>query len=185
MYVNYVGKFYRVLHPRPTLIIGSICKDGKVNFMPASWNTPVSEEPPTVAVVVDKESYTNECLRENPQATLNVPSQEQLQLTYELGSVSGRDVDKVSKFKLELIPSTSIKVPGLKGSIAIMECEVMKVFEIGEVFLYVFKVLNVKVAKDLVDEYSIDFSKTNILLHGAGRVFYLVNPKKLFAKKPT
>ncbi|MCI4446900.1 MAG: flavin reductase, partial [Pyrobaculum sp.] len=56
----YEGKFYRLLHPRPTVVIASKCPNGRINLMPASWNTPVSEEPPTVAVAVEKEAYTHQ-----------------------------------------------------------------------------------------------------------------------------
>lgn len=152
--------------------------------MPASWNTPLSEEPPTVGVVVDRETYTNECLESLGEATINVPNDTQLQLVYNMGSVSGRNVDKVSKFFLELVPSTLVKPPGLKGSIAILEGRVYDRIPVGEVNFYVFEVLLTKILEGAADEWSIDFSKTNILLHGAGRVFHKVAPTKIFAKKP-
>lgn len=151
--------------------------------MPASWNTPVSEEPPTVGVVVDRETFTNECLESLGEATINVPSDAQLQLVYNIGSVSGRDVDKVAKFSLEIIPSTHIKPPGLKGSIAILESRVYEKIPVGEVNLYILEILSVKVLEGVADEWSIDFNKTNVLLHGAGRVFHKVMPTKIFAKK--
>jgi flavin reductase (DIM6/NTAB) family NADH-FMN oxidoreductase RutF len=184
VYAEYRGKYYRVLHPRFTIVLGTLCTNNRVNFMSASWNTPISEEPPTVGVVVDKETFTNECLESLGEATINVPSDAQLQLVYNMGSVSGRDVDKVSKFSLELVPSTLVKPPGLKGSIAILESKVYEKIPVGEVNFYVFEVLLVKVLEGFVDEWSIDFSKTNVLLHGAGRVFHKVTPTKIFAKKP-
>ncbi|MEM1610118.1 MAG: flavin reductase family protein [Sulfolobales archaeon] len=185
MYIEYRGKFYRPLHPRPTVVLGVICRDGRVNLMPASWNTPVSEEPPTVAVAVDRTTYTYECLEYHGEATINVPSDAQLQLVYDLGSVSGRSVDKVRKFSVELVPSIKIKPPGLQGSIAILEGRVYAKYDVGEVKLYIFEVLLTRILEGLVDEWGIIFDKTNILLHGAGRVFHRVNPIKLFAKKRT
>ncbi|MEM0026051.1 MAG: flavin reductase family protein [Zestosphaera sp.] len=166
------------------MVLGTLCRDNRVNFMPASWNTPISEEPPTVGVVVDRETFTNECLESLGEATINVPSDTQLQLVYNIGSVSGRNVDKVTKFSLELVPSTRIRPPGLKGSIAILESRVHEKVPVGEVNFYIFEILLVKVLEGLADEWSIDFNKTNVLLHGAGRVFHKVTPTKIFAKKP-
>ncbi len=185
MYVEYKGKFYRPLHPRPTVVLGVVCRDGRVNLMPASWNTPVSEEPPTLAIAVDRTTYTYECLEYHGEATINVPSDAQLQLVYDIGSVSGRSVDKVKKFSVELVPSIKIKPPGLQGSIAILEGRVYAKYDVGEVRLYIFEVLLTRILEGLVDEWGILFDKTNILLHGAGRVFHRVNPIKLFAKKRT
>mgnify|MGYP001772744273 CR=1 FL=1 len=182
-YVVYEHVFYRPLHPRPTVAIGTICPGGKINFMPASWNMPVSEEPPTIAVAIDRNSYTFTCLEHYPEATINVMPLDQYQLAYDLGSFSGRDVDKVSRFGLQLIPSELIKPPGLAGSIAIYETRVMSRLDVGEVRIYVFEVLRTKVLEGLVGEYGPDLSKTNLLLHGAGRAFYKVDPRPIFARK--
>ncbi len=59
----------------------------------------------------------------------------------------------------------------------------MNKFDVGESTLFVFEVLRVKVKPGIADEWSIDFSKTNIPLHGAGRVFHRVDPRKVFARK--
>ncbi|MCC6030489.1 MAG: flavin reductase family protein [Desulfurococcales archaeon] len=182
-YVEYRHVFYRPLHPRPTIVIGSLCPGEKINFMPASWNMPVSEEPPTIAVSVYRETFTYKCLEYHPEATINVATIDQYQLIYDIGSVSGEDVDKISKYNIKTVPSKLIKPPGLEGSLAIYETKIINKLDIGETRIYVFEVLLVKVLEGFVDEYGPLLDKTNILLHGVGRVFYKVDPKKIFAKK--
>lgn len=182
--MKYQGKFYRLLHPRPTVVIAAKCPNGKINLMPASWNTPVSEEPPTVAVAVDKSAYTHTCLQYSGKATLNIPPIEMADLIYKLGSVSGAEVDKVAKFGISLEPSETIDVPRLAGSLGGYEAEVYKVVEVGEVALYIFKVLNVWIAAEgVADQWGFNFGKVNIPLHGAGRAFYRVDPRPVYAKK--
>lgn len=183
MYVEYKGVFYRPLHPRPTVVIIAQCPGGRLNAMPASWNTPVSEEPPTIAVAVDRSAYTFQCLEHSGEATINVVPIELADLVYALGSVSGRDVDKVSAFGLKLIPSDVVKAPGLDGAIAIYEARVMAKLDVGEVRLYVFEALKVKVREGLVDEWGPVLEKTNLLLHGAGRAFYKVDPRRVWARR--
>jgi flavin reductase (DIM6/NTAB) family NADH-FMN oxidoreductase RutF len=171
------------MHPRPTVIIGSICPGGRINFMPASWNTPVSEEPPTIAVAIDRNTFTYECLEYHPEATINIATSDQHQIAYDLGSVSGRDVDKISRFNLRIIPSLKIKPPGLEGSLAIYACKVRERRDVGEVRLYVFEVLLVRALENAVTEYGPDLEKKNLLLHGVGRVFYKVDPRRIMARK--
>ncbi len=50
------NKHYLMLHPRPVYVIGSGIYGTEANFMAASWVTPVAEEPPLVAVFVEKET---------------------------------------------------------------------------------------------------------------------------------
>ena len=183
--VEYRGVFYRPLHPRPTIVVVSRCPDGKVNLMPASWNTPVSEEPPTIAVAVDRSTYTWTCLEHFPEATINVPSINDVDLVYRLGSVSGREVDKAAELGVELVPSGMVSVPHMARAIAVYEARVYSKVNVGEVTLYVFEVLRTLARGDLVDEWGIDLSKANIPLHGAGRVFHRVDPRKIYASRPT
>jgi flavin reductase (DIM6/NTAB) family NADH-FMN oxidoreductase RutF len=182
-FVEYKGVFYRLLHPRPTVLVITNCPNGRVNAMPASWNSPISEEPPTIGIAVYREAYTYQCLNYHPEATINVPGIEHIDLVYKLGSVSGKDVDKVREFKLELVPSDVVKVPTWKDAIAVYEARVLNRLDVGETTLFVFEVLKVKVRPGIADEWGFDFSKVNIPLHGAGRVFHRVDPRKLFAKK--
>ena len=166
--------FYHTLHPRPTIVVITVCPNGRVNAMPASWNTPVSEEPPTVAVAIDRESYTHECLEYHGEATINVPPSDLVDLVYALGTVSGRSIDKIEKYKLKLEPSSRVKPPRWSDAIAVLETRVKERVDVGEVRLYVFEVMGAHVKEGLYTRWGWDFRKTNILLHGAGRSFYLV-----------
>lgn len=167
-------KFYHVLHPSPTVVLITFCPNGRFNAMPASWNMPVSEEPPTVAVAVDRESYTFQCLEHWREATINVPHSGQASLVYALGSVSGREVDKVAKFGLKLERSEYVKPPRWVDAIASLEGRLHSMMDVGEVRLYVFEVVAAYVRKELYTRWGWDTSKVSPLLHGAGRTFYEV-----------
>jgi flavin reductase (DIM6/NTAB) family NADH-FMN oxidoreductase RutF len=182
-YSEYKGRFYYLLHPRLTIILATLCPNGRINLMPASWNTPVSEDPPTVGVAVDKESYTRECLEYSGEATINVPSSEQANLVYSLGTISGREVDKVKVYNVGFVDSKMVKVPGIDGSLAIMEGKVIDKLEIGDVVFYVFHVVRAIYRDSVADEYGYNFAAANVLLHGSGKVFYKVDPKKIWARK--
>lgn len=179
---EFSGKFYYLLHPRPTVVLITLCPDGRVNAMPASWNTPVSEEPPTIAVAIDKESYTHKCLQHHPEATINIPPADLVDKVYGLGTVSGEEVDKVSRYGLKLQPSDVVRPPTWAEAIGVIEARVIEAVDVGEVTLYIFRVLKTKARRGSYTRYGWDFRKTNILLHNAGRAFYSVG-KLVLAKR--
>lgn len=166
-------RFYRMLHPSLTVVITSRCPNGRVNLMPASWNMPVSEEPPSIAVAIDREAYTYECLRHHGEATINIPHHGLADVVYALGSVSGRDVDKVERLGIRLEPSETVDVPRWSDAIGVYEVEVWRRVDVGEVSLHIFRVKAAYAKEGLLSRWGWDLSKTNVLLHGAGRTFYL------------
>jgi len=183
MFRDYTGKFYYLLHPRPTVIVGSVCPNGRVNLMPASWNAPVSEEPPTVAVAIDSGSYTRECLDYCGEATLSIPSLEDADLIYLLGTTSGRDVDKVAQYGVELVDSVDVKPPGVKRALAILETRVLGKYQVGESVLYILQVLRARVKEGAADRYGYVLSSVSPALHGAGRYFYRVGSRREAARR--
>ncbi len=172
---------YRILHPRPAYLIISRRPDGGFNVMTASWVTPVSEEPPMVALSIDSESYTSELLLENGELTINVVGEEHLDIAWAAGSVSGRSVDKWSKLSLEPLPSKTVSVPGVKGAYGVLECMVKERVRVGECILFICEVKAARVREDLYTRYGWDLKKAKILLHCSGRAF--TTPGKLLIAK--
>ena len=93
--------FYLVLHPRPAYLIGSGRVGEAANFMAASWVTPVSEDPPRLAVAVGVDSYTYELIKRYGEFTVNVYPAEKIDVIYACGSMSGRKINKISRLGLE------------------------------------------------------------------------------------
>uniref|UniRef100_A0A7C5TGV8 Flavin reductase family protein n=1 Tax=Ignisphaera aggregans TaxID=334771 RepID=A0A7C5TGV8_9CREN len=167
-------KFYYLLHPRPVVVIITQCPEGKVNAMPASWITPVSEDPPTIAISIDKSSFTSECLKHSNEATINIPSLNHVELLYKLGTVSGREVDKVSEFKLKLIKSKMISTPRWADAIGWLEAKVNRYIDIGDVRLYIFEIIEYGIRKDVGSEWGWNTYKANLVHHGIGKGFYTI-----------
>ena len=177
-----IERFYHLLHPQPTVVILTECEGKKINAMPASWVTPISEEPPTLGVAIDRESFTHRCLEISREATVNIPSSEHVDIVYTLGSVSGRDVNKVEKLKLRLLEGSKVRVPLWRDALAALEVTVYNELDVGECRLYIFKVEEAWIREDLFTRYGWNINKASLLLHGTGRTFYLVG-KQIRARK--
>jgi len=175
--------FYYLIHPRPVVLVLSKCREGRVNAMPASWNTPVSEDPPTLGIAIDRESYTFECVEYSGEVSINIPDSSCVDLVYALGTTSGRSVDKVRKYGLKLGKARVVSAPIWLDAIGVIEGRVRTYVDVGEVRLYVFDVLTAYVKEGVYGRWGWNLVKVNIPLHGAGKAFYLVGRRVMAGGK--
>jgi len=173
LYVEIDPTSYHVLHPRPVYLIVSRDEQGKLNVMAASWVTPVSDEPFVLAASIWTGSKTYENISRTREFTVNVVGEKHIDLVWEAGSTSGREVDKWEKLGLKPIPSSKISVPGIEGVLGFLECRVRDSIVIEESALILADVLAIHVDKELYEKYGWNLRRASILLHAGGRAFVL------------
>ena len=156
--------FYQLLHPRLTTLIVSIDESGKVNVMTCSWNTPVSEAPPAVAVSIWRKSYTYNLIKRSKEFTINIPSSDLIKPILISGFKSGRKVDKIKYAGLTLKPSRKVNPPIIDKCMGHLECKVINEVEVGESSLFIAEVLDAYAVKELFDKNWV-IDKAKPLLH--------------------
>lgn len=125
-----LNKAYRILNHGPTVLI-STAHAGKQNVMAAAWNMPLDFQPPKIAVVVDKNTFTRELLESSGNFAINVPCYAQAEMVVRVGSSSGRELlgqtknNKFSAFDLATFEASKIESPLLTGCVAWLECRVI------------------------------------------------------------
>jgi len=181
-YIEVDNPFYRVLHPRPAYLIVS-GRDDDVNIMAASWVMPISEEPWTVGLALDRETYTYNLVKKYGEFTVNVVTDEDVNLVYYVGHVSKYEVDKIREKNIPLSPSKHIKTPHYSNAIGYAECKVIKMIPVGEVDLVIGEVLSIYARKDLFTRYGWDLKKTKVLMQNIGRGFTTNSSRLIFASK--
>jgi flavin reductase (DIM6/NTAB) family NADH-FMN oxidoreductase RutF len=168
-----VRDFYLLLHPRPAYVIGSGRWGERVNFMAASWVSPVGEEPPSLIVALGKESLTLELIEIYGEFTVNVIPISLVEELYYVGSRSGRDEDKSRVFKAER--GEKVSAPIVKDPLGVLECKLMNEVELGDVKLVIGEVLSAKADERFFNERTgWNFKKISIPLHNWGRGFFKV-----------
>ena len=134
--------FYRLLHPRPVVLVTCTDKEGRANALAISWITPVARDPPTIAISVGKTRYSNGLIRETGEFVVNVPPDGLVEHVQFCGTVSGRDVpDKIAKAKLTAKPAKVVKAPIIDECVAHLECRVKQVVDCGSHDLFVAEVV--------------------------------------------
>lgn len=115
----------RLLNHGPTVLVTSAAGDRR-NVMAAAWSMPVEFTPPRVAVVIDKKTFTRELVQASGAFGLCIPGATLAELTFAVGSTSGRDGDKFERYGIAHATSRIFKVPMIeKGCSAFLECRLI------------------------------------------------------------
>lgn len=119
-----LDKAYRLLNHGPTVLVSS--RHGEaINVMAAAWSMPLDFAPPKVAVVLDKSTLTRRMVEASGEFALMVPSRDLARLTLQVGSASGRDVDKFAAFGATYWQGGQVGAPLLDGCLAWLECRLL------------------------------------------------------------
>lgn len=94
----------RLLNHGPTVMITSFDEQSqRRNIMAAAWSMPVEFEPPRVAIVVDKSTWTRELIERNGKFGIVIPGVAATNWTWAVGSVSGREEDKFNCYGIPVV----------------------------------------------------------------------------------
>lgn len=111
----------RLLNHGPTTLV-STAHGGRRNAMAAAWVMPIDFEPPKFAAVIAADTFTRELLLASGECVLHAPTAAMVDLTYALGSSSGRDGDKLARLQVATEPASLVAAPLLAGCAAWLEC---------------------------------------------------------------
>ncbi|MBC5783819.1 flavin reductase family protein [Ramlibacter sp. USB13] len=115
----------RLINHGPTVLV-TTAHGGRRNIMAAAWSMPVEFTPPRIAVVIDKKTYTRELAAASGAFGICIPGAGLVDLTYAVGSTSGRDEDKFARHGLQARTGPVLGVPLLEqGCAAWLECRLI------------------------------------------------------------
>jgi len=141
----------RLLAGAPVVLV-TTSWHGVANVMPAAWNMPLSHDPPLVGIAVHPSRHTYDMLRFSEEFALNVPGHRLMNHVQYLGTVSGRDVQKIDLAKLPTFKAQRVDAPLLEGCLAYIECSVLEVLPLGDHHLFVGKVLAAQAEREAFEE---------------------------------
>lgn len=120
-----IGKAFTLLEPGPVVLVTT--NDGKKNnIMTISW-TMVLDFTPAFAVTTGGWNYSFAALRKTKECVISIPTVDMLDTVIGIGTCSGTDTDKFTKFKLTPLKSKMVKAPLIKECLANIECNVVDI----------------------------------------------------------
>ena len=120
-----IGKAFTLIEPGPVVFITT--HDGaKNNIMTISW-TMVLDFTPRFAMTTGEWNYSFRALKKTRECVIAIPAVDLLDKVIGIGTCSGADTDKFSKFKLTPIRGKAVKAPLIKECLANIECRVVDI----------------------------------------------------------
>lgn len=169
-----------IFGPVPAVLVTSMATDGRVNVFTVGWTGVVCSRPPMVSIAVRKERLSYENISSRGEFVINLTTREMVKMTDFCGCRSGRKVDKIKHFGLELEPGCDVAVPSLAKSPVALECQVRSVIELGSHDLFLAEIVRTKVEKSLIDDKgAIRLGQADLLAYCHGEYFAL--PRRVLA----
>lgn len=115
---------YRLMNHGPTVLV-SAAHGGRRNLMAAAWAMPLDFDPPKVAVVLDKSTFTRRLIEGSGEFALNLPCRAQADMAYTVGSCGGEALDKFEAFNIGSFAGQATQAPLVEGCVAWLECRLL------------------------------------------------------------
>ena len=145
-----VARMARLVNHGPT-ILASCRHAGTANVITLAWATPVSSDPPMLAIAVAPGRYSHGLIERSSEFVVNVPHPRLLQAVWFCGTTSGRDEDKFEGAGLTATPARVVGAPLVAECFAHIECRVVEAPTIGDHTLFVGEAVSASVETGAFD----------------------------------
>ena len=184
-----------MVYPLPAVMVSCADKEGHDNIITIAWTGTICTNPAMLYISVRPTRYSYHLIRESGEFVVNLTTKDLVKATDWCGVRSGRDVDKWSEMHLTRgNAQTLIYAPIIEESPVNIECQVVKVEELGSHHMVLAKVTGVQVDdRFMQDNGKFALNKTGLLAYSHGEYFdlgkslgtfgYSVKKKKKVKKK--
>lgn len=165
-----ISKAFTLIEPGPVVLVTT--NDGKKdNIMTISW-TMVLDFMPVLAITTGEWNYSFTALRKTKECVISIPTVDMLDKVVGIGTCSGADTDKFTKFKLTSVKGRIVRAPLIKECLANIECSVVDIVKKHNI-----------VVLEAVAAYFDPSRREKRTFHAVGDGTFIVDGRKLSRKK--
>lgn len=169
-----LSQWYKVLAPRPVVLISTVNLKGTSNAAPFSFVMPTSCDPPLIAFASSPNHHTVKNILETKDFVVNIPSEKILKKLWVCANDFPAGVSEIKKAGLTEEKSAKVKSPRIKECLAHFECKLSRHYPAGDHLLIVGHVLQAEVGDDYVSGKKYLITQANPLMHIGGTEFGLL-----------
>lgn len=180
-----LSRAYLLLNHGPTTLVSSAHGDRR-NVMAAAWAMPIDLRPPKIGVVIAQDTYTRELVDASGELVLNLPTRSMVDVTYAVGSSSGRDGDKFAAHHLATSAASKVKAPLIEGCVGWLECRVIAEPHLAQAYdLFICEVVAAWADTRVWNGRTWDFEKHDELrtIHHLAKGEFVASGERLKASK--
>jgi len=164
-------EFYKLLAPRPIVLITTVDKRGRINAAPMSFVMPVEMDPPILAFSTGYDGDTYRNIAETEEFVVNLVTEGIKKQMWVCGKSFPRGVNELEKAGLNWEPSEKVKPPRVVECPASFECKLEWVHEGPEYVVVAGRVVALKVGKSAIKAGKLNVEEIKPLLHLSGKSF--------------
>ena len=165
-----VARTTRLVNHGPT-VLASCGGGSSANIITLAWVSPVSIDPPMLAIAVAPCRYSHGLISRTREFVINVPAPRILNAVWYCGTRSGRDGDKFEGAGLTPSPARVLDTPLIKECFAHIECRVVKTATVGDHTLFVGEAVGASVEPGAFDGHLRLKGRFHTLHHLGGPLF--------------
>jgi len=132
---------FATFHPEHAVFVLSVDRQGKPNGMAAAWNMKCPEEPPMIAVAVEKGANTHKLISESREFVIAVPNKALEKGLLFFGSSRGSEVDKFGETGIRTMKARHTQTPLLADATINFECVLRNAVDAGDCTLFIGRVV--------------------------------------------
>lgn len=152
------------LQPLPKVLVSCRGANGENNALAVAYCCNCSYNPPMVMMGIVPSRYSYKMIKETGCFVVNLVDKEYKNVFEYLGTISGKDENKLSKINVKITDGLKVNAPILKDCPVNIECKVVDSIVTGSHEMFIGKIEYVHADKNLVDsEGKIDFSSIEFL----------------------
>lgn len=156
----------------------------KTNVMPVAYAVPLSFQPPLVGIAVHPSRHTHDMIRFSEEFAINVPGRDLIHHVQYLGSVSGKELDKLDVTKLPTSRARKVEAPLIEGCVGYIECGLEDALRVGDHTLFVGRVVAASVDDEAFAETWLLTDDDHKPLHYLGLNRYAILAERMEARVP-
>jgi len=120
-----LSRTFTLIEPGPVVLV-TTNNGNQDNVMTISW-TMVLDFSAEFAITTGSWNYSFTALQEFKECVLAIPTVDLIDTVVGVGTCSGADTDKFSKFHLTRLPAKHVRAPVIKECLANIECKVVDI----------------------------------------------------------